>query len=71
MGLERLFLHEALEAHVALVGAYVGVDENMALHVSQEGELTATDTTLVLLHPLRRDRMLKWCCENQGSEPDA
>lgn len=51
MSLESLFLHETLEAHLALVGPYVGVDEHMALHVRQQGELAATDATLVLLHP--------------------
>ncbi len=57
VSLESLFLHKTLEAHVALVGPYVGVDEDVALHVGQQGELTATDTTLVLLHPLKKKRM--------------
>ena len=33
VSLESLFLDEALEAHVTLVGPYVGVDEDMTLHV--------------------------------------
>lgn len=58
MGLEGLLLDKALEAHVALVGPYVGVDEDMALHIGQQGELTAADATLVLLHALS-ERMWK------------
>lgn len=57
MSLESLFLDKALEAHVALVGPYVGVDEDMALHVGQQGELTATDAALVLLHTLKNRRL--------------
>lgn len=53
MSLKSLFLDKTLEAHVALVGSYVGVDEDVALHVGQQGELTAADPTLVLLHALR------------------
>ena len=56
MSLESLFLDKTLEAHVALVGSYVGVDEDVALHVGQQRELTATDATLVLLHPLMNKR---------------
>lgn len=56
MSLESLFLDKTLEAHVALVGPYVGVDEDVALHVGQQGELTTTDATLVLLHPLKSER---------------
>ena len=52
VGLERLLLDKALEAHVALVRPDVGVDKNMALHVGQQRELATTDPTLVLLHPL-------------------
>lgn len=63
VSLQSLFLDETLEAHVALVGAYVGVDEDMALHVGQQGELTPTDATLVLLHPLKNERMWKQQCE--------
>lgn len=59
VSLESLFLDETLEAHVALVGPYVGVDEDMTLHVGQQGELTTTDATLVLLHPLKNERMWK------------
>lgn len=52
VSLESLLLDKTLEAHVALVGSDVGVDEDVALHVSQQGELPAADATLVLLHPL-------------------
>lgn len=61
VSLESLFLDETLEAHVALVGPDVGVDEDMTLHVGQQGELATTDATLVLLHPLGSERMWKWC----------
>lgn len=57
VGLESLFLDEALEAHVALVRPYVGVDEDVTLHVGQQCELTATDATLVLLHPLKNKKL--------------
>lgn len=52
MSFESLFLDKTLEALVALVGTYVGVDEDMALHVGQQGEFATTDATLVLLHTL-------------------
>lgn len=52
VGLEGLFLDKALEAEVALVGPDVSMDQDVTLHVGQKGELTTTDTTLVLLHPL-------------------
>lgn len=58
VSLQRLFLHKALEAHVALVCPDVGVDQNVALHVGQEGELTAADPTLVLLHSFVCERVL-------------
>lgn len=57
VSLERLFLHKTLEAHMALVGTYIGVDEDMAFHVGQQGEFPTTDATFVLLHPLRNERM--------------
>lgn len=57
MGLESLFLDKALEAHVTLVRSYVGVDEDVALHVGQQGKLPPTDPTLVLLHSLNDDRL--------------
>lgn len=57
MSLESLFLHKTLEAHVALVGPYVGVDENVTLHVGQQGELATTDAALMLLHPLKKKKM--------------
>lgn len=59
VSLESLFLDKTLEAHVALVRSYVGVNEDMTLHVSQQGELTTTDATLVLFHPLKNTRMWK------------
>lgn len=59
VSLESLFLDETLEAHVALVGPYVGVDEDMALHVGQQGELTTTDATLMLFHTLKNERVGK------------
>lgn len=65
VSLESLFLDKTLEAHVALVGPYVGVDEDMALHVGQQGELTPTDATLVLLHPLKNKRMWKMWLTNK------
>lgn len=58
VSLESLFLDEAFEAHVALIGPYVGVDEDVALHVGQQGKLTATDATLVLLHAFVGERVL-------------
>lgn len=54
MSLESLLLDKALEAHVTLVGSYVGVDEDVTLHVGQQGKLSATDPALVLLHSLER-----------------
>lgn len=51
MSLESLLLDETLETHVALVGPYVCVDEDVALHVGQQCKLAAADATLVLLHP--------------------
>lgn len=59
VSLESLLLDETLEAHVALVGPYVGMDEDMTLHVGQQGELTTTDATLMLLHPLKNERLWK------------
>lgn len=59
MSLEGLLLDKALEAHVALVRPYVGVDEDMALHVGQQGKLSTTDPTLVLLHSLGDDTLEK------------
>lgn len=56
VSLESLFLDKALEAHVALVGPYVGVDEDVALHVGQQRELTTADATLVLLYTLKNDQ---------------
>lgn len=53
MGLEGLFLHKALETQVTLVGADVGVDQHVALHVCQQGELSSANPTLVLLNPLK------------------
>lgn len=58
MSLESLFLDETLEAHVALVGPYVGVDEDMALHVGQQRKLTTTDATFMLFHTFVSERVL-------------
>lgn len=52
VSLESLLLDKTLEAHVALVGPYVGMDQDVALHVGQQGELPTADATLVLLHSL-------------------
>lgn len=52
MGLESLLLDKTLEAHVTLVRSYVGVDQDVALHVGQQGKLSAADPALVLLHSL-------------------
>ena len=60
VSLESLFLDETLEAHVALVGPNVGVDEDMALHVGQQGKLTTTDAALMLFHALENERMWKY-----------
>lgn len=56
MGLEGLLLDKTLEAHVTLIRPYVGVDEDVTLHVSQQGKLSTADATLVLLHPLKKER---------------
>ncbi len=53
VSLQRLLLDEALVAQVAPVRPDVGVNQNVPLHVGQQRELTATDTTLVLLHSLK------------------
>lgn len=71
MSLEGLLLDKTLEAHVALVGPYVGVDEDVALHVGQQGELAPTDATLVLLHPLKSERTWTQGDENCGRRMDA
>lgn len=57
MGLESLLLDKTLEAHVTLVSSYVGVYEDVALHVGQQGKLSTTDPALVLLHSLNNDRL--------------
>lgn len=56
MGLEGLLLDKTLEAHVTLIRPYVGVDEDVTFHVGQQGKLSTTDATLVLLHPLKNER---------------
>lgn len=66
VSLESLFLHKTFEAHVALVGPYVGVDEDVTFHVGQQGELTATDATLVLLYALWSKRMWKKCSQQMS-----
>ena len=52
MGLEGLLLHEGLETDVTLVGPDAGVDQHVPLHVSLQGELSATHLALELLHAL-------------------
>lgn len=59
MGLESLLLDETLETHVTLVGPYVCVDEDVALHVGQQCKLAAADATLVLLHPLQKSSICR------------
>lgn len=56
--LECLFLDETLEAHVTLVGPNVGMNEDMALHVGQQGEFTTTNTAFMFLHPFVSERVL-------------
>lgn len=53
MSLECLLLDKALVAQMALVGSNVGVDQNVALHIGQQSELTAADATLMLLYTLK------------------
>lgn len=53
MGLEGLFLDEALEANVTLEGPDAVVDEHMPLQVGRQGELSGTHVTLVAFHPLQ------------------
>lgn len=58
VSLESLFLDKTFEAHVALVCPNVGVDEDVALHICQQGELPTTDAALVLLHPFVGESVL-------------
>lgn len=62
MGLERLFLDEAFEAHVALEGSDAVVDEHVPLQVCRERELSGAHVALVAFHPLqspnRRDGLV-------------
>lgn len=53
MGLEGLFLDEALEADVTLEGPDAVVDEHVPLQVGRQGELSGTHVTLVAFHPLQ------------------
>jgi len=53
VGLERLLLDEALEAHVTLEGPDAVVDQHVALQVGRQGELTRTHVALVAFHSLR------------------
>lgn len=68
VSLQSLFLDETLEAHVALVGSNVGVDEDVTLHVRQQGELTTTDAALVLLNALKNERMWRHRREKCGQQ---
>lgn len=52
MGLESLLLHKALEAQMALIGSDIGVNQDMSLHISQQGKFPATNSTFVLFHTL-------------------
>lgn len=56
VGLESLLLHEALEAQMTLVGSDIGVDQDMSLHVGQQGKFPATNSTFVLLHTLKEKK---------------
>lgn len=56
VGLESLLLHKALEAQMALIGSDIGVDQNMALHVGQQGKFPATNSTFVLFHTLKEKK---------------
>lgn len=56
MGLEGLFLDEALKADVALEGSDAVVDEHVPLQVGGQGELPRTHVTLVSFHPLTESR---------------
>lgn len=53
VGLEGLFLNEALEADVTLEGPDAVVDEHVPLQVGRQRELPRTHVTLVAFHPLR------------------
>lgn len=57
--LEGLFLHKTLIAEVTLVGADVGVDQHVSLHVGQQSELPPANPTLVLLHALEGGKVQK------------
>ena len=54
MGLERLFLDEALEADVTLERPDAVVDEHVPLQVGGQGELSGAHVALVAFHPLHR-----------------
>lgn len=59
MGLECLFLDEALEADVTLERSDTVVDEHVPLQVGREGELPGTNVTLVSFHPLQNPNTMK------------
>lgn len=59
MGLERLFLDEALEADVTLERSDAVVDEHVPLQVGREGELPGTHVTLVSFHALENPNRMK------------
>lgn len=56
---QGLFLHKTLVAEVTLVGADIGVDQHVSLHVGQQSELPPTNPTLVLLHTLEGGKIQK------------
>lgn len=53
VGLEGLFLDEALEADVTLEGPHAVVDEHVSLQVGRQRELAGAHVTLVALHALQ------------------
>lgn len=54
--LEGLFLHKTLVAQVTLVGADVGMNQHVSLHVGQQSELPPANPTFVFLHTLEGSR---------------
>lgn len=69
MCFEGLFLHKTLVAEVTLVGANVGMDQHVSLHVGQQSELPPTNPTFVLLHTLEGSKIPKtlWLAGNMLS----
>lgn len=67
--LEGLFLHKTLVAEVTLVGANVGVDQHVSLHVGQQSELPPANSAFVLLHALEGSKIpnMLWLAGNSLS----